>query len=176
MQQETPLERQQANQLLAVASLARRAKSGGNNFYWIAGLSVVNSLILAFQGGITFVIGLGITQLVDAFASVFAEQAPDGALIFKGLGLVLSIIISGIFALFGFLAGKDLRWAFITGMVLYTLDTVLLLVFTDWFGLAFHLFFLWNLWGGLQALNQLREFSTLASPPASGFSKDIGVS
>ena len=58
----------------------------------------MNSLIAAFQGGVAFVVGLGITQLVDAFAVIFAEQAPDGALIFKGIGLVLSIILSGIFA------------------------------------------------------------------------------
>ena len=136
----------------------------------------MNSLISAFQGGVAFVVGLGITQLVDAFAVIFAEQAPDGALIFKGIGLVLSIILSGIFAFFGFLAGKGRRWAFITGMALYALDAVLLLVFADWLGFAFHLFFLWSLWSGMQALNKLQKFSTSASPPASEFPKDIGLS
>ena len=169
-----PIDPQQANQLLAVANLVRRVKIGGNNFYWIAGLSVVNSLITAFGGGITFVIGLGITQVIDAFALVFSQEAPDGALIFKGIGVVLSIVISAIFAIFGFFAGKAQRWAFITGMVLYGLDSLLILFFKDWIGFLFHLYFMWGLWNGLQALNQLQKLLP-ASGTTAEFPQDIGT-
>jgi hypothetical protein len=157
-----PLDRQQANQLLTLTALARRAKTGANNFYWIAGLSVINSMISTFGGSVTFVIGLGITQLVDAFASIFSQEVAEAALLFKIIGLVLSILLSGVFALFGFFAG----------MILYGLDALLLLLFKDWIGFLFHLYFMWGLWNGLGALNQLQKLT--AQTP--GFPSDIGIS
>ncbi|MCP4560303.1 MAG: hypothetical protein GY837_07230, partial [Bosea sp.] len=36
-------------------------RSGANWFYWIAGLSIANSLVILFQGEWGFVVGLGIT-------------------------------------------------------------------------------------------------------------------
>ncbi|MBI5839034.1 MAG: hypothetical protein HZB19_02930 [Chloroflexi bacterium] len=172
--QAAPLDQQQANLLLAVANLARRAKVGANNFYWIAALSVINSVISASNGSVSFVVGLGATQIVDALANAFAVEAPDGALIFKGIGIVLSVLISAVFALFGFFAGKMHRWAFITGMIFYALDALLLLLFQDWIGFLFHLYFLWGLWNGLQALAQLQKLA----PPAqtvSDFPQNIGA-
>ncbi|HEX2696490.1 MAG TPA: hypothetical protein VHM28_02205, partial [Anaerolineales bacterium] len=161
------------NQAIIRVNLMRRVKVGANNFYWVAVLSVVNSFISAFGGGITFVVGLGLTQVVDALASIIARDAGDAALIAKGIGLVLSIVISGIIALFGYFAGKGQRWAFFVGMGLYGLDAILLLFFQDWLGFAFHLYFLWGLFTGLQALNQLQK---LMPQPVSDFPKDIGVS
>ena len=155
-----------------IATLKHNIKNGANNFYWIAGMSVLNSLISTFEGGITFVIGLGITQFVDAFAMLFAQDIPEAAILFKGIGIVVSIVISAIFAILGLFAVKAKRWAFITGMVLYVLDGGLLLLFQDWFGALFHLIFLWGLWKGLQALNQLQKLESSAS----GFPQDIGVS
>ena len=150
----------------------RRLKIGANNFYWIGALSVVNSLIAAFGGGLTFVIGLAITQIVDGLAIGVGQGAPELALVAKIIGLALSLAISGIIAIFGFFAGKGQRWAFITGMTLYGLDALLMLAFADWVGFAFHLYFLWGLFSGLQALNQLRQ---LMPPSASDFPKDIAV-
>lgn len=175
MNQEQSLDPKQASQLLLVTSLMRRVKSGANNFYWIAALSVVNSVISAFEGSLTFVIGLGATQFVDALAQVFAEDAPETALVFKIIGLMLSIGISAVFAVFGYFAGKGKRWAFIIGMALYGLDTLIILIFQDWIGVLFHAFFLWSLWSGLQALNQLQKTSMPSIVPVSDFPKDMGM-
>jgi hypothetical protein len=174
MNQPQSIDPQQAGQLLMVTSLMRRVRSGGSNFYWIAGLSVVNSIISVFGGGISFVIGLGLTQIVDGIALLFAQESPGSANLIKAMGLILSIGLSSVFVIFGYFAGKQKRWAFIVGMVLYGLDALILLVFKDWIGVLFHLFFLWSLWGGLQALNQLQKVSM---PPISlhpDFPKDIG--
>src|SRR5207245_2159091 len=43
-------------------------KSGANWFVWIAGLSVVNSIVGMSGGHLHFIFGLGITQIVDALA------------------------------------------------------------------------------------------------------------
>ena len=37
--------------------------SGANWFFWIAGLSLVNSLIILFSGEWSFIVGLGATQI-----------------------------------------------------------------------------------------------------------------
>ncbi len=169
----SPAQTSQMNQAILAANLLRRAKVGANNFYWIAVLSVVNSFISAFGGGLTFVVGLGVTQIVDALSVIVARDMPDAALIAKGIGLVLSIVVSGVIAIFGYFAGKGQRWAFYVGMALYGLDALLLLAFQDWLGFAFHLYFLWGLFTGLQALNQLQK---LLPRQASDFPQDIGVS
>jgi hypothetical protein len=174
MNQQQSIDPQQASQLLLVTSLMRRVKSGGNNFYWIAGLSVVNSLISAFGGGISFVIGLGITQIVDGIALLLAQEYPGNAILIKAMGLILSIGLSAVFVVFGYFAGKEKRWAFIVGMVFYSLDALILLAFKDWIAVLFHLFFLWSLWGGVQALNQLQKVSMPKIAPLSDFPKDIG--
>lgn len=158
--------------LAIIAELARRARVGANTFFWIAGLSVVNT-VLALAGSDTrFVIGLGITQLVDALAYFVSLDIPDSAVIIKAVAVLIDLVIVGIFTLFGYLAGRGRRWAFIVGMVLYALDALLTLVFQDWIGLAFHGFFLFGLFGGLRALNQLKN---LQKPQVSDFPQNIGA-
>jgi hypothetical protein len=157
------------------ARLGRVANGGISNFYWIAALSTINTVIDLFNGSIHFVIGLGLTQLIDAFASEFVKQLPEIAIAFRGVQLVLDFILIGLFALFGFLGLKGKRWAVVTGMVLYALDALLMLLFKDWLGFGFHLFFLWGLWSGLRAADQLRKhLATANSTPQTGFPANIG--
>jgi len=169
---EGALEMQRA--MAAVAELTRRMKSGASNFYWIAALSVVNSILSIAGTGTYFVIGLAVTLLVDGMAIGVAEMAPEAALIVKIIGLVVSIMVSAVVALFGFFAIKGNRWAFITGMVLYGLDGLLMLVFQDWIGILFHAFFLWGLFGGLRALGQLQHL--MPQKRQSDFPQNIGMS
>jgi len=161
------------NQAMANAILQRRMKSGASNFYFIGVLSVINSLMAAFGGGVTFVVGLALTQFVDGIALGIGRASPDIAFPIKIVGLVLSILISGIMALFGFFAGKGQKWAFLTGMIIYGLDALIMLAFQDWLAFAFHLFFMWGLFTGWQALNKLQKNMP---KPASDFPQDIGVS
>src|SRR6185436_9238705 len=153
------------------AELVRRMKKGANNFYWIAGLSIINSFILEFGGNSYFVVGLGSTLFVDSIFVEVAKSFPDGALIAKLVGLAISIFIAGIFALFGFFANRGKKWAFMVGMVLYGLDSLLMLVFQEWMGLLFHAFFLYALFGGLQVLNGLNKF---VKPAPNDFPQNIG--
>jgi hypothetical protein len=164
---------QQFQRALQVANLQRRVRAGANNFYWITGLSIINSLITVFNGSLVFVIGLGITQLVDAFAGLLAAQIPGSTAEIKTAGLALSWAIASLFALFGYFAGRGHRWAFLTGMILYGLDSILTLYFKDWFGFAFHLLILWGLFGGLQAGNALAKLMPRTEKDPS-FPKNLG--
>ena len=54
-------------------------KGGANWFFWIAGLSVINSLIITFGGEMSFVIGLGITQFIDGISIALKENGSGAA-------------------------------------------------------------------------------------------------
>lgn len=155
----------------AVAELTRRMKNGANNFYWIAALSVINSLVLEFGGNSYFVVGLASTLIVDTIFVDIANSA-GGSLVVKLIGLAISIFIAGIFALFGLFANRGKNWAFIVGMALYVLDTLLMLAFQEWMGLIFHGLFLFGLFGGWRALSELHK---LAKPDVPDFPQNIGA-
>ncbi len=169
-----PNDQQRLNYMMAVNTLQRKVKSGANNFHWIAGLSVINTLIFLFGGGLTFVVGLGITQLIDGFAYAAAEYSPANAIFFHGIGFLFDLFFAGIFVLFGIFAGKGKMWAFITGMILYGLDAILIIAFEDFLGFAFHLLFLFFLFGGVQALNQLKKVLPQTTSDTA-FPKNIGT-
>src|SRR5690349_21130602 len=51
---------------------------GANWFYWIAGLSLVNSAIFAFGGQVSFILGLSYTQVIDVFSdAIVAGGGPE---------------------------------------------------------------------------------------------------
>jgi len=169
----TTVDLQQYTRMAEIARLMRRVKSGGGTFYWIAALSVINSLIVIFGGGVTFVIGLGITQFIDAIAMLLVQEiGRDSALIIQGVGLLLDLALAGLFALFGVFATKGKKWAFIAGMILYFLDGLLFLLVMDIWSIGFHLFMLWGLFTGLSALNKLNAMSR--PEDQFGFPKNIG--
>jgi hypothetical protein len=159
---------------MSVASLQRQMRSGASNFYWIAALSMGNSLFFFFSTRSSFVVGLGITQFLDTIVYNIAQSYPNSIRLIRGIGLVPDFFICSVFVLCGFLAGKGHRWGFIAGMILYSLDAILTLVSPDLFGFGFHLFFLWFLFSGLQAFNALKKLNpevTSNSPISSNLRK-----
>ncbi len=148
-------------------SVERRIKSGANWFYWIAGLSIVNSIIFLFDGNINFVAGLGVTQLVDGYAYGFYDYFGAASIV---CGAAIELIIAGIFVYFGIMAGRCKKWSFIAGMILYGLDTIIFIVYQDYFGVFFHIFALTFIAKGFVVLNKswqgevsTAEVSTLES-------------
>lgn len=141
-----------SNMMSQQATLAAaRARVCGDWFIWIAGFSVINSLVTTFspstQWGFAF--GLGITQVVDGFGQ--AIHAPF-------VGLAIDVVIAAIWVFFGMQARKAKAWAFITGMIFYVIDAVLLVLAQDWFGIAVHAYALFRIFPGLPAS---REYASL---------------
>lgn len=142
---------------------AQRYKNGANWFYWIAGLSIVTSLISFGGGGWRFLLGLGITQIIDGFGDALATEVGGGA---KAVALVLDLIVTGVFVVFGWLANKRQLWAYIIGMVAFGLDGLLSLLFQDWIGLLAHGFVLYCLFRGFQAGRELQTMEqSMAEQP-----------
>ncbi|MEQ8155082.1 MAG: hypothetical protein ABRQ25_09415 [Clostridiaceae bacterium] len=125
-----------------------------NWFYWIAGLSVINTVVLFFDGNVSFVIGLGITQLIDGFAYDISDQFGVISII---CGMVINLLIAGTFVFLGIMARKLKKWSFISGMILYGLDTIIFLIFNDFYGIAFHIVALVCIYNGFKALKKSDE-------------------
>jgi hypothetical protein len=86
--------------------------------------------------------------VLDAMGTQFGGAA-------KIVVLGLDLVVAGIFILFGVFANKRHLWAFIVGMVLFAMDTLLMFVFQDWISLAVHAFVVFCLFRGLQACRGL---------------------
>ena len=131
-----------------------RIRNGLNWFYWIAGLSLVNSLAYLLGVKFTVVVGLGITQIVDGVVAGLIKHFGPDMVFLRIAGLVINMCIAGVFVLIGFFGRKGIRWPIIVGMVLYVLDGLLVLVFGDYLAAAFHLLALYGIWTGLKAMGE----------------------
>jgi hypothetical protein len=146
--------------------IATQFKSGASWFFWIAGLSLINSIILLAGGQWNFIVGLGITQIIDSIGVKIAEQS---GFIGNIVAFIFDILVAGIFILFGVLARKGYNEAFIVGMVLYALDGLLFLLVKDYLGLGFHVFALFFIYSGFKANKLLKSMEkTPSSPSISG--------
>jgi hypothetical protein len=143
--------------------LTQRYKSGANWFYWIAALTIITSLIAFFGGGIRFLISLGVTQIIDGFAEGLATELGSAVQV---IGLILDLVVTGIFALFGYLAGKKVLWAYVLGMVVFLLDGLLALAFKDAIGVIAHAVVLFWLFRGYQAGRELVSLEKLMAEQA----------
>ena len=131
-----PSDQQQITQeVTEKLKLEGRFKSGAGWFFWIAGLSLINSIIALAGKQWGFVIGLGITQLIDAVAMQVSDTIAA-----KIIALIFDLIAAGIFMFFGIFARKKHQWSFIVGMVFYGLDSILMLIVQDWLSFGFHIF------------------------------------
>lgn len=129
-------------------------KSSANWFYWIAGLSLINTVVLLFGGNMSFIVGLGITQFIDIIAYYISQDS--GSLI-KIIAFGLDLLIAGIFVLFGYFSNKGYKWSFLVGMVLYGLDGLMFIFLKDYLSLAFHGYAIYCIFRGLKAIKVLKE-------------------
>lgn len=137
-------------------ALENQIKGGTSWFFWIAGLSILNSIIFFTGGSITFVVGLGATQFIDGFISALVKDVSSGAgTVFRVIGFGLDFLFAGAFAVGGILGRKKIRWAVIVGMFLYGFDGLLSLAFGDWLSTIFHVLALSGLWKGQKAIQEL---------------------
>ena len=146
------------------AYLAERADSGANWFYWLAALSLGNSIWSFFSVGVQFVFGLGIAMLADALAT----QAGSG---WRLVALGFAMFLSAGFAILGIFARRSPP-LFLAGIVVYGFDAVVLLVFQAWIHAAVHGYVLFRLIKGWLALGDLRALPAEGEPVAAAVPQD----
>jgi hypothetical protein len=148
-----PMAAQLAVQL---AQLKARIRVSADWFFWIAGLSIINSIMVQAGGGLHFVVGLGVTEFVDAVVA----QGPSNIHV---AGWIVNIVIAGVFALFGKFGREGKKGAFLVGMALYAADALLMAKFQIWLGVAFHAYALYRIYLGLGAVNTLESIKDRAA-------------
>ena len=139
-----------AAQIQQKLTLQSQMRGGASWFYWIAGLSVVNSIIALSGSEWHFIAGLGITEIID----YVAKGTSSAGII---VAIMLDAFAAGMFVLFGVFAAKRQSWAFIIGMVFYGLDALIWILGQFWLGIAFHVYVLFRIYSGMKAAGQLGE-------------------
>jgi hypothetical protein len=71
--------------------------------------------------------------------------------------LIFAVLIASVFLLFGVLGKRGSVFAVALGIILYALDSGIFFYYGDYLSLAFHIFALVALAGGLRALYFLRK-------------------
>lgn len=113
--------------------------AGARWFWWIAGLSLVNTILLYAGADMSFVVGLGITTL----ASIFFPMA---------MALLAVAVTLGLYVYFGFEAQKGQPWAFYAGLAVYAFDALIFVYLQDWMSVAFHGLAMYFIIKGVMAL------------------------
>lgn len=141
-------------------------KRGASWFYWIAGLSLVNSLIFVFGGNVSFIAGLAYTQIIDAVVDASISAGASTSL--NGVAIILDFILVAIFALFGYYANKAINAVFIIGIIIYVIDGLLWIFLDSYLAAAFHAYALFMIFRGLSASMEINKFNAQSKVGAFG--------
>lgn len=153
----------------SATAVEHQQRVGANWFFWIAGLSLVTTMILLFGGNINFVVGLAVTAIFAGLAADFSQNVDPGAvLVIKAVAFAACALAASVFAGFGFFARRGHVWAFIVGMFLYLLDGLIYLALGDLLSTAFHAYVLFCLFQGCKAARILNSAPATISEPAFG--------
>ncbi|HKV93908.1 MAG TPA: hypothetical protein VJW20_15280 [Candidatus Angelobacter sp.] len=151
-----------ANAAAKAATTAALHRSA-NWLFLIAGLSVVNVVTMVSGSNWIFLGGLGVTQIAAAVAMQFGTKAQITA-------VFITLWATAFFVCLGYFARKGQKWAFITGMALYGVDAIFVLLGQIWLMLLFHGFVLFRLYQGYSSCNTLHAFDK----PYTGSGMPIG--
>ena len=136
--------------------LQAKVRTGAGWLMAVAAFSVINSVLVISNANLHFIVGLGITQITDGMGKSTGSAGASA-------GVIVSLFMAGIFALFWKFARQEQQWAFITGMVIYALDGLIFLGFGIFLDFAFHLYALYCMFLGLKALTQLHKLNASSS-------------
>jgi len=141
-------------------------KSGANWFYWVAGLSLINTIMIFAGAKWGFAIGLAITQIIDVVAYGFAHTYVTSVPLY--LAFLADMVIAGIFVYIGYMARQKKEYAFIAGMALYAVDGSFYFSAVDILGLGVHAVALFFMYRGYQALTKMNKSRAGGTGPMPG--------
>jgi hypothetical protein len=139
-------------------ALTQQKLFGSKVLYRIAMWSALNTFLTVTQVKLFFVCGLGLTLLSDNLGLLRPSWSP--------YTYAVDVVALLFFVGMGRLAVKGQDWALWTGMIVYVLDGLLMLLLHEWIGALFHLVMIRSAWNGLQAAYRLRQMSKMMSAPS----------
>ncbi len=117
-----------------------------------------------------FLAGLGFTEITNAVVELSIQKGAPNA--FKVIAAVFDLIVVISFALAGYFSNKLVSPVFLAGIIIYTIDTIIVLFLGDFLMAAFHAFALYSLIRGFIACRSIKTYHnvnmTAAPPPALG--------
>lgn len=123
---------------------------GADWFFWLAVLSIINTLLVYFYRIPNTPVALGLTQWVDGtHGGITSTMTPSA--------FITNILIAAALAMFGLLARRGSDLAFVVGIFLYVIDAFLSIGVRDFWGFGVHLIALFFLGKGLLASRHIRE-------------------
>lgn len=131
------------------AAVHPMAQAGAKWFWWIAGLSLVNTVMINSGTDMSFVVGLGITLIADVF---FANAKP--------IAFAIDAVALGFFFLMGYFGMRGHAWAFILGLIVYVLDALICVWAQDWMSAGFHALAIFFIVKGVMSLRQGLQAAT----------------
>ncbi len=144
--------------------LLQQGQKGASWFFWVAGMSVVNSIIIHTGGKSHFVLGLGVTMIADSIAGEFGKQAPKAATIATVIAVAFDVFVTLLVIGAGLLARRRYIAVYAAGMFAYLLDGLLFLAVGDLMSVAIHALALFYMFHGLTAFRKLNAI--LRAAPA----------
>lgn len=147
------------------AGLVRTLYSGTNWFFWIAGLTLVNTVLAISGSDTTFGLGLGVTLLTDFISQDLVQKHAAMAGAIRVVQFGFDILAIGLTVLWGILGRKGQNWAIMVGGVLVALDTLLLGLITLSAGgglIISILIHIWALFGIFGAFGAGRKLAAIA--------------
>jgi len=153
-----------ANKEYEPKEVVERAVKACGWFRIVAVFSLINTALHLLEANLTFVIGLGATQVVDGLV-VAARQELTGpaSIALIVLAVFVDVLLAAIFLGAWWFSKAGSRVVYVLGMLLYLLDALLFIWIRDWVGIAFHGFFLFMMFGGYQFVSRRRTAEGLLS-------------
>lgn len=147
-------------------SLEKMVRGYGNNFYWVAGATLINLGLTLSGSSLYFSLGLWHVLIVSMITvSLSNEIGGGGGVVVWVIGVGVALTLIGLFLLLGFLCKKRYRWAAMVGAVIYTADALIIILTGEWLTLVVRLFILVFFWHFTVVLKVLREMETVLPPP-----------
>jgi|GEM_PF-2837029 len=136
--------------------LRRRGRHGANWFLALAGLSLLDMVILVWQQDAKLPVGLGVLRLADLLIRAASNVAP-GVSPGTWWGVTLGTAVMGalVLILVGWHSRRGHLRVYAAGLLGYAADGLLCLLLSDWQGLLFHGIALCGLCHGWAAFRQL---------------------
>jgi len=132
------------------AGFDRTIRNGASWFFWVGALSLINSIIVTFDGDWGFALGLELTYLIG-----FASKAWGASSTWIGMGvnIFLSLMMLG----FGVAGWQRKLWPYAIGMALYAGDFILTFFTMQIISMVIHGLALYFLFTGLRAFLEAQD-------------------
>lgn len=138
--------------------LRKQTASCASWFFWIAAMTMINSVTTLSGSESGFAIGLTISMVVDALTVNAGSVA-------KLIAVGFNAACAGLLVFFGWKARRGLRWAFGLGLGFYGLDTLLSLIAPNAISIGLHAWALFSMGLGWRVAGRLRVAEAAATLP-----------